>query len=61
MGLLITSGTLLSRFRHFADHFKTYVRERRLRPYYRTGDHAENIHFTLPIVLGVFLYVGGVC
>lgn len=61
LGLLITSGTLLFRFRHLADHFKTYVKERRPRPYYRTGDRAENIHFTLPIVLALFLYVGGIC
>lgn len=61
LGLLIASGTLLFRFRYFTDHFKTYVKERRPRPYYRTGDRVENIHFTLPIALGVFLYVGGIC
>lgn len=61
LGLLIDSGTLLFRFRHFADHLRMYIKDRRPRPYYRTGDQAENIHFTLPILLGVFLYVGGIC
>ena len=61
LGLLIVSGTLLSRFRHFADYLRMYIKDRRPRPYYRTGEHAENIHFTLPIVLALFLYVGGIC
>lgn len=61
LGLLIVSGTLLFRFRHFADYLRMYIKDRKPRPYYRTGDQAENLHFTLPILLGVFLYVGGIC
>lgn len=61
LGLLITSGTMRFRFRYFAEYFKTYFKTREHTPYYRLGEQAENIHFTLPILLGVFLYVGGAC
>lgn len=60
LGLLVSCGMLASRIRHFADYLKTYLKDRKPRPYYRTGEQAENIHFTLPILLGVFLYVGGI-
>lgn len=60
LGLLVSCGMLASRIRYFAVYLKTYLKDRKPRPYYRTGEQAENIHFTLPILLGVFLYVGGI-
>lgn len=61
LGLLITSGMFGFRFRYFANYFRNYLKDRKHRPYYKTGGRAENFHFTLPILLGVFLYVGGIC
>lgn len=61
LGLLINSGTMEFRFRYFANYFRMYLKDQKHRPYYKVGAQAENFHFTLPILLGVFLYVGGVC
>ncbi len=61
LGLLISSGTLVFRLRYFADYFRTYVKSRERRPYRQTGERAEHFHFTLPVLLGVFVYVGGIC
>lgn len=61
LGLLVSSGTLIFRLRYFADYFKIYVKSRERRPYRQIGEREENFHFTLPVLLGVFLYVGGIC
>lgn len=61
LGLLVSSGTLMVRLRYFADYFRIYVKNRERRPYRQTGEQAENFHFTLPVLLGVFLYIGGIC
>lgn len=61
LGLLITSGMIQFRFRYFADYFRTYLKDQKRMPYYKTGRQAENFHFTLPVLLAVFLYVGGCC
>lgn len=60
LGLLVSGKTLLLRLRYFTDYFKTYVENRERRPYRKTGERAEHFHFTLPVLLGVFLYVGGI-
>ncbi len=61
LGLLIASGTLMFRFRYFVNYFRMYLKDQKRMPYYQTGRQAENFHFTLPILLALFLYVGGVC
>ncbi|MCI9546233.1 MAG: peptidase A24 [Lachnospiraceae bacterium] len=60
LGILIVSGTFLFRLRYFVDYFRECIKSKERRPYYKTGQQEENIHFTLPILLGVFLYVGGI-
>lgn len=60
LGILTIHGMLWSRLRYFANYFRMYIQDRKRRAYYKPGDRAENLHFTLPILLGVFLYVGGV-
>lgn len=60
LGILIVTGTFMFRLRYFVDYFRVYAKSRKRRPYYKTGRQAENIHFTLPILLSVFLYAGGI-
>ncbi len=61
LGILIVTGTIMFRLRYFVDYFRACIKNRERRPYYKTGQQAENIHFTLPILLSLFLYVGGIC
>lgn len=61
LGILIVTGTLLFRLQYFVNYFRVCIKNRERRPYYKTGQQAENIHFTLPVLLSLFLYVGGIC
>ena len=58
---LVTCGNFLERFRYFADYIREICTEHKIVPYGKTGMHVENMHFTVPILLGLMLHVGGVC
>lgn len=57
---LLFYGEFISRLRHFAVYIQFVIRSRQIVPYYRKGQQWENIHFTVPVLMGVILYAGGV-
>ena len=60
VAVLLLCGNLLSRLRYFADYFKTLKKTKQVVPYMVRGKRMENIHFSVPILMGVLLYVGGI-
>ena len=60
LGILLSSGTLYFRLRHFAAYTHNILKTKQITPYYEPGSQPENIHFTIPILLGVILYAGGI-
>ena len=57
---LLLYGELVSRLRHFAVYIQFVISNRKIVPYYRKGQQWENLHFTIPVLMGVILYAGGV-
>jgi prepilin peptidase CpaA len=51
---------LFSRLRYFTEYLQFTIQTGKIRPYYQVGDRPENIHFTIAILMGVLVYVGGV-
>ena len=47
--ILIDTGTLFLRLRHFADYFRTFIKTKTVVPYYQRGERLENIHFSVPV------------
>lgn len=60
LGILLSNGTLYFRLRHFAAYIHNILKTKQIIPYYKQGSQPENIHFTVPILLGVILYAGGI-
>lgn len=60
LGILLLYGELFSRLRHFADYIQISMNQRKILPYYTLGNQWENIHFTVPILMGVIMYAGGI-
>lgn len=58
--ILIDTGTLFLRLRHFADYFRTFIKTKTVVPYYQRGERLENIHFSVPVLMAVMLHMGGI-
>ena len=58
--ILIDTGTLFLRLRHFADYFRTFIKTKTVVPYYQRGERLENIHFSVPVFMAVMLHMGGI-
>jgi len=56
---VIVCGNLSERLWYFANYITRFSHTKTIVPYYRRGQYAENIHFTIPVLLGMMLYVGG--
>lgn len=59
LAVMILCGNLMSRLRYFAGYLIQLTTEKRVVPYMRKGRYMENIHFSVPILMGVLLFVGG--
>lgn len=59
LAFLISCGNLKERCVYFFHYMYQYLITKEERPYRKRGKQAENIHFTVPIFLGVMLYAGG--
>ena len=57
--ILFTCGNFGPRLAYFSHYISTMLQTKKRLPYYRRGKRPENIHFTVPILLGVMLYAGG--
>ena len=61
LAFLISCGNLRERFSYFFHYLKVCKEKHCPVPYRRQGAQAENLHFTVPILLGIMLYAGGFC
>ncbi|MFQ7550610.1 MAG: prepilin peptidase [Blautia marasmi] len=59
LAFLISCGNLRERFSYFFHYLKVCKEEHCPVPYGKQGAQAENLHFTVPILLGIMLYAGG--
>lgn len=60
LAVLILCGNLFSRLRYFAEYINQLRKTKKIVPYMIRGSRMENIHFSVPILMSVLLYVGGV-
>jgi len=57
--ILIICGDLSRRLTYFTNYFKLYFRTGKRIPYRREGSRPEHIHFSVPVLMGVLLWIGG--
>lgn len=57
--VLIMCDNLFTRLRYFTEYFKRLLETKEILPYMVRGKRMENVHFSVPIFMGVLLYVGG--
>lgn len=60
LSILIFYGIFCQRIRYFYEYLQDCLRTGGRKPYYKKGMMLENIHFTVPVLLSVVLYTGGV-
>ncbi len=58
-GVLIICGNFLQRLKYFTTYFKIYRRTGQRTPYRRAGERPENIHFSVAVLMGALLWIGG--
>ncbi|MGI6069545.1 MAG: prepilin peptidase [Blautia sp.] len=56
---LVACGNLVQRLNYFSHYIYNYIQTKKRVPYYLPGSRLENIHFTVPVLMGVMLYAGG--
>ena len=59
LAILILCGNFKSRLRYFTDYFIQLSTTKKEVPYMVKGFQMEHIHFSLPVLLSVLMYVGG--
>ena len=59
LGMIILCGNLMSRLRYFTTYFTRLAATKQVVPYMQKGRRMENIHFSIPILMGVLIFVGG--
>lgn len=60
LAILIANGNFVQRLWYFTNYISQLIQTKQRRPYYRPGKQEENIHFTVPMLIGVILFAGGV-
>lgn len=59
LAVMILCGNLMSRLRYFTTYFTRLAATKQVVPYMQKGRRMENIHFSIPILMGVLIFVGG--
>lgn len=59
IGFLIICGNFTARLLYFANYLNRVTTVKKALPYYLPGRRMENIHFSIPILMAVFMHVGG--
>lgn len=59
VGFVLVCGNLMSRLWYFANYLNRVFTTKKVIPYYLPGKRMENIHFSIPILMGVMIYTGG--
>lgn len=57
--LLIVCGNFRQRLKYFTSYFKIYFRTGKRVPYRMEGSRPEHIHFSVPVLMGALLWIGG--
>lgn len=57
--ILIICGDLPQRLNYFTNYFKLYFQTGKRVPYRMEGSRPEHIHFSVPILMGTLLWIGG--
>jgi prepilin peptidase CpaA len=61
MTILISNGDIRQRILYLCQYFHDFIKTGERKPYRKQGmSHPENFHFTVPVLLSVLLYAGGV-
>ena len=60
LAILILCGNLRSRLRYFTDYFIRFSVTKKLDSYMIRGSRMEHMHFSVPVLMSVLLFVGGV-
>lgn len=58
--ILLFYADLGKRLRYLWQYISVSIAKKEIQPYYRSGMELENIHFTVPVFLGMVLYAGGI-
>ncbi len=56
----LLSGNFFRRIHYFCDYMIRYMRTGEIVPYRRPGFREESLHMTVPILMAVLLWIGGV-
>lgn len=59
VAFLFACGNLSQRIGYFSNYISTMIQTKKRIPYYLSGKQPENMHFTVPVLMGVMLYAGG--
>ena len=59
LGVLILCGNLVPRLRYFTGYFIQLMTTKKVAPYMVRGRRMENIHFSVPVLMGILLFAGG--
>ena len=57
--ILCICDNWLQRLFYFTNYIKQYIRTKIREPYRLPGDQPEHFHFTVPILMGALLWIGG--
>lgn len=58
--LMLKRRNLMSRLQYFLGYCRDYAKERRWKPYEKGESQGGTFHFSVPILVSVLLFVGGV-
>ncbi len=58
--LMLVQGNLVSRIHYFTEYLQLSLKHKKKFPYYILGERPENFHFTIAILMGVVVNLGGV-
>ncbi len=59
LAILILCGNFKSRLRYFTEYFIQFSTTKKSIPYMVKGSRMEHIHFSVPVLMSVLMYVGG--
>lgn len=57
--IILIYGNLVSRLKYFTSYISQLIITKEVVPYCIPGKRRENIHFTIPILISVLVYIGG--
>ena len=58
--IFVSCGGFAERFQYFVLYIKEFLYTRTVKPYCKSKDEWQNIHFAVPVFMSVLLYVGGI-